>query len=108
MCRTLFFDYEKDVSVNGLNAFKYSGGEKTVDNGEKYEENQCFCHGECMPSGVLNISSCRYGTPVFMSFPHYYNADPFYAAQVEGMKPDKEKHQFYLALEPVSYAILKK
>lgn len=101
MCRTLNFDYEEDVNINGLKAFKYSAGAKTFDNGSIYEENECFCSGDCMPSGVLNISSCRFGTPVFMSLPHYFNADSFYPDQVEGMNPQKEKHQFYLALEPV-------
>uniref|UniRef100_A0A1B0GM36 Uncharacterized protein n=1 Tax=Phlebotomus papatasi TaxID=29031 RepID=A0A1B0GM36_PHLPP len=53
-----------------------------------------------MPSGVLNISSCRYGSPVFVSFPHFYAADPFYLDQVEGINPSKDKHQFYLTIEP--------
>lgn len=56
-----------------------------------------------MPSGLFNVSSCRFGAPVFMSFPHFYNADPFYSQQVDGMKPDKNKHEFFVALEPVKY-----
>lgn len=88
--------------MEGITAYKYSGGERMMDNGTLFEENSCFCEGECMPSGVLNISSCRFGTPVFMSFPHYFNADPFYANQVIGLNASKEKHQFYMALEPVS------
>lgn len=40
-----------------------------------------------------------------MSFPHFYNADPFYRQQVEGMQPEKDKHEFYVALEPVSFYI---
>lgn len=60
-----------------------------------------FCSGDCVPSGLFNVSSCRFGAPVFMSFPHFYNADPFYHQQVEGMKPEKDKHEFFVALEPV-------
>ncbi len=102
MCRSLNFDYEEDMDVHGIKAFKFSGGPKLVDNGTMYPENSCYCAGECMPSGVLNISACRYGTPVYMSFPHYLHADPFYRRQIEGMKPVKEKHEFYVGLEPVS------
>ena len=36
-----------------------------------------------------------------MSFPHFYNADPFYLSQVDGLNPVKEKHEFFMAFEPV-------
>lgn len=41
-----------------------------------------------------------------MSFPHFFNADPFYLNQVDGMKPLKEKHEFFMAFEPVSDKLL--
>ncbi|GAB0093508.1 uncharacterized protein DMENIID0001_086580 [Sergentomyia squamirostris] len=100
MCRSLPFDFEEEVQVEGVLGYKYTGGARTIDNGTLYPENECFCAGECMPSGVLNISSCRYGSPVFVSFPHFYGADPFYLDQVEGINPSKEKHEFFLTLEP--------
>ena len=53
-----------------------------------------------MPSGVMNISSCRFGSPVFMSYPHFYSADDYFINQVDGMSPDKSKHEFYMVLEP--------
>lgn len=52
-------------------------------------------------TGVLNVSSCRLGSPTFMSLPHFYNADPYYTNAVEGLKPEKDKHDFYFTLEPV-------
>lgn len=102
MCRSIPLDYEKDVDVHGLLAFKFSGGQRSIDNGSMYPENLCFAPGDGAYSGVLNISSCRFGVPVFMSYPHFFGADPYYIEQVEGMNPDEEKHQFYMALEPVS------
>lgn len=68
--------------------------------GTIYPENKCFCGGECVPSGVMNISSCRFGSPVFMSYPHFYNGDPMYINQVEGLNPKKSDHEFYMILEP--------
>uniref|UniRef100_A0A7G3AVF2 Putative plasma membrane glycoprotein cd36 n=1 Tax=Lutzomyia longipalpis TaxID=7200 RepID=A0A7G3AVF2_LUTLO len=100
MCRTLPFDFEKESEVEGILGYKFTGGAKTIDNGTLFPENSCFCAGECMPSGVLNISSCRYGSPVFVSFPHFYAADPFYLDQVEGINPSREKHEFFLTIEP--------
>lgn len=104
ICRALHFDFEADVVVKGLKALKFSSDKRTFDNGSKYEENKCFCPGECMPSGVLNISSCRYGAPVFMSLPHFLSADLSYVNQIEGMNPNMERHQFFMTLEPVRFS----
>lgn len=103
MCRSIPFDYEKDVVVHGVTGYRYSGGARAVDNGRKYPENSCYKGegGESVPSGVMNISSCRYGSPVFMSFPHYYAGEEFYLNEVEGLEPNKEKHESYFTLEPV-------
>lgn len=106
MCRTLEIDFEEEVDIHGVKGFKYVGGEKLVDNGTRYPENSCFFTGQPLKSGVLNISSCRYGTPVFMSYPHFLFADPYYVNQIEGMKPVEEKHKLYVVIEPVSLSIL--
>lgn len=107
MCRTVPFDYERDETVHGVTGYRFSGGRRAVDNGTEFPENACFSGGstEFVPSGVMNISACRYGSPVFISFPHYYAGDQFYVNEVEGLKPDKSKHESYFTLEPVSCAM---
>lgn len=102
MCRSVSLDFDEEKSIHGITGYKYRGGERTVDNGTINAENECFSTGESVPSGVMNVSSCRYGSPVFMSFPHYYAADPYYLNQVEGLNPSKEKHEFYITLEPMT------
>lgn len=102
MCRSISLDFDEEKSIHGITGYKYSGSEKTVDNGTLYTENKCFSTGESVPSGVMNVSSCRYGSPVFMSFPHYYGGDPYYLNQVEGMSPSRDKHEFYMTLEPMT------
>lgn len=123
MCRTLPLDYTSTVDVEGLEGYKFSGGPRSVDNGESesyilsgflpliqsssslplgtlYPENLCFCGGECSPSGVMNVTACRFDSPVFMSYPHFYNADQYYLDQVEGLEPKQEDHEFYMVVEP--------
>lgn len=102
LCRSISLDYDEEKSIHGITGYKYRGGEKTVDNGTIYPENKCFSSGESVPSGVMNVSACRFGSPVFMSFPHYYGADPYYLSQVEGMNPSIDKHEFYITLEPMT------
>lgn len=105
MCRSIPFDYEKDVELHGVTGYRYNSGARAVDNGTNFPENSCYngIHSKKVPSGVMNISSCRYGSPVFMSFPHFYAGDQFYLNNVEGLDPNKEKHESYFTLEPVSH-----
>jgi hypothetical protein len=42
------------------------------------------------------------GAPAYLSFPHFYQADPALLDAVEGLKPEKEKHQTYFLIQPVS------
>lgn len=101
--RTLTLDYEKDVVNAGVPTYRFIGTEKIFSNKTDHPDNWCFCSGGvCNPSGVGNSSTCRFGAPVFVSFPHFYLADPYYLNQVEGLSPQKDLHEFYINLEPVS------
>ncbi|KAG8303052.1 hypothetical protein J6590_018513 [Homalodisca vitripennis] len=103
LCRSISFEYNEDTVVSDIPGYKYVGGLSMLDNGTVFPDNECFCNGECVPSGVVNVTSCRFGAPAFASFPHFYLGDSYFTDNVRGMQPAKEKHQFYLVLEPVSY-----
>lgn len=100
VCRYLNLYYSNEENIHGVKAYKYSGTERTVDNGTKYPENECFSYGDKLPSGLMNITACRFGAPVLVSFPHFYAADPYYLGLIDGLSPSKEKHEFYITLEP--------
>lgn len=106
ICRSVSLapDSEK-VERHGVVGSKWIGDDRVFDNGDNYAPNKCFCtadQSECpdlMP-GVYNVSDCRFGAPVFISYPHFYLADPSYAAAVDGLNASQEKHEFSMALEP--------
>lgn len=50
--------------------------------------------------GVFNASKCKFDTPAFVSFPHFYLADKSYTDVIDGMNPNKEDHEFSIAMEP--------
>lgn len=102
LCRPLDLYFTEEMSVEDINLYKYSATERSVDNGTQYPEAKCFSHGESVPSGVMNVTACRYGAPIFISFPHFYAADPYYLNFVEGQTPSKKDHEFYIALEPLT------
>lgn len=101
MCRAIPLDYVETVTVHGVTAYKFSGTRHAVDNGTLYPDTRCYCvGGKCMPSGVINIGPCSFNASVYMSFPHFYMADPSYLEAIEGLRPEREKHEFFMALEP--------
>lgn len=100
LCRSLKLTFTNEEVIHGITGYKYAGNEYSFDNGTLDPSNECFCNGICSPSGVLNVTACRYGAPGFVSFPHYYLADQYYRDQVDGMRPDGAKHSLYITLEP--------
>ncbi|KAK4875496.1 hypothetical protein RN001_011918 [Aquatica leii] len=107
ICRVVKMQYEQNVLVDGILGYKFVIGNSTLDNGDLIPENKCFCSGQCIPSGVFNISSCRYGLPAYGSLPNFYSADSFYLNKIDGMKPNKEKHESYIILETTTGIPLK-
>lgn len=63
---------------------------------------RCYCNGECTPSGLINVTACRFGAPVFISLPHFYKTDPSVLETIEGLSPNEREHSFSITLEPVS------
>lgn len=54
------------------------------------------------PSGVFDLSACHYGAPIYISNPHFLNADPYYLTTVSGLKPNSTAHQSYVDVEPLT------
>ena len=65
-------------------------------------ENKCFETKE-IPSGMFDASLCRFGAPIFMSQPHFYQADPYYQTFLASpLKPNKSLHETKFVFETVS------
>jgi len=116
MCRKIGLEFEKDVQYGELNSLRFIppvnalGAADDTNETMKNADNQCFCMKDegfdCFKSGVMNMAPCKVtadlpnGAPIALSYPHFYQADPHYLNSVEGLKPDKEKHQFYVDISP--------
>lgn len=48
----------------------------------------------------MNVSACRFGSPAFMTLPHFLHGDPQLGEMVTGLQPDPDAHSFYFAVEP--------
>ncbi|CAG5108740.1 Similar to crq: Protein croquemort (Drosophila melanogaster) [Cotesia congregata] len=101
VCTLLNLNFSKEEDHEGLIGKKYISTSTMLDNGTKVPSRACYCQGvECQPSGTLNVSSCKFGAPAFISLPHFYLADPSYLDAVDGLSPSKNKHEFSMLVEP--------
>ena len=78
----------KTCNIVGLKTLRY-----TTDLGvdPKYNpRHKCYCRtpDSCLKKGVYDTFKCT-GSPLIISNPHFYMADPYYLSMVEGLKPIK-------------------
>uniref|UniRef100_A0A2I3LX33 Scavenger receptor class B member 2 n=1 Tax=Papio anubis TaxID=9555 RepID=A0A2I3LX33_PAPAN len=98
-CRSVYITFSDYESVQGLPAFRYKVPAEILAN---TSDNAGFCipEGNCLGSGVLNVSICKNGAPIIMSFPHFYQADERFVSAIEGMHPNKEDHETFVDINP--------
>ncbi|KAJ9593010.1 hypothetical protein L9F63_015329, partial [Diploptera punctata] len=102
LCRIIPLHFQGMVHKDGIPAGLYTPPDNIFELPDIQAENQCYC-GEnnetCPAKGLQNISPCQYGAPAYISFPHFYKADPKLLDSVEGLKPEEEKHKTYFLIQ---------
>ena len=104
--KTCLFTFNLEIlDFNGIPGYRFVPPANIFGTPQENPDNACFCNnpnGACdTPSGVFNVSSCQFGSPVMLSWPHFYQADPQLLKEVDGLKPNKEDHQFSIDIQPV-------
>ncbi|KAM9306203.1 scavenger receptor class B member 1-like [Pholidichthys leucotaenia] len=98
VCRSMELVYQRPGDMKGIPLYRYVAPKTLFANGTDYAPNEGFC--PCRQSGLLNVSSCRQNAPVFISQPHFYNADPVLLDYVEGLHPTEEEHGLFMDVNP--------
>lgn len=108
LCRSLYAVYEDDVTVKAIPGYRFTLPSKVFANQSVNPDNAGFCvpAGNCLGSGVLNVSICKQGAPIVMSSPHFYQADEKFIQDVFGMTPNKEHHQTVIDINPLTGIVL--
>ncbi|KAM9735347.1 lysosome membrane protein 2c [Menidia menidia] len=108
LCRSLYALYEDDVTVRGVPGYRFVPPSEVFANQTVNPANAGFCvpAGNCLGSGLLNVSVCKQGAPIIMSSPHFYQADKKFVQDVFGMTPNKELHQTAIDINPMTGIIL--
>lgn len=97
-CRSLELVYQRPGKMSGIPLYRYVAPTTMFANGTDYAPNEGFC--PCRQSGLLNVSSCRHNSPVFISHPHFFNADPVLLDYVQGLHPTEEEHGLFIDIHP--------
>lgn len=101
--RSVFTVYEKEAEFRDISAYRFTPTFDMFGDPTLTPDNYCFCpHNNCLPSGLLNISTGRDGAPIFFSGAHFYQGNPLLLQSVEGLSPSKEKHQTFVDIEPTT------
>ncbi|XP_029090525.1 lysosome membrane protein 2 [Monodon monoceros] len=77
--------------------------------------NRWSLHRSLLPQEVdtfknLTIHFCfpqNAGAPIIMSFPHFYQADEKFVSAIEGMHPNKDYHETFVDINPLTGIILR-
>ncbi|CAG9767956.1 unnamed protein product [Ceutorhynchus assimilis] len=102
ICRTLPLQYRKSMEKHGIAVDLYTSADNIFESVEKYPENKCYCPGNeyCPPKGLQNISPCQYDAPVYLSFPHFLDADHVLLDEIDGLVPSRDLHETYFKIQP--------
>ncbi|XP_076754622.1 epithelial membrane protein [Xylocopa sonorina] len=105
LCRALPLVFKEEVTTAGdVPGYRFVAASDAFASPSRLESQRCFCPAgpPCAPEGTFNVSVCQHDSPVLLSFPHFYLADPALREAVSGISPPaEEKHQFYVDVQPL-------
>ncbi|XP_052865198.1 scavenger receptor class B member 1 [Anopheles cruzii] len=100
-CRTLPIGFEREGEVDGIKAYWFSIQENAFESSLDDPYTSCYCrNNKCLPKGLGDLSPCWYNIPVAVSLPHFYKGDPSLAQAIDGLNPNKEKHDAVIIMQP--------
>ncbi|XP_076101275.1 lysosome membrane protein 2-like isoform X3 [Mytilus galloprovincialis] len=103
ICRSYMISFEKKGEFKGVRYSRFIMKDDVFASIKTNPENAGFCtpRNKCLPSGLINNTECRKGTPVIISQPHFLGADQSVIDSFDGIRPNKDLHETYIDLVPL-------
>ncbi|XP_054979788.1 platelet glycoprotein 4-like [Sorex araneus] len=107
ICRSISIVFGREINLKGITVFRFVLPPKSFASPIQNPDNGCFCREKvishnCTYYGVLDISNCNEGKPVYISLPHFLYATPEIYSNIEGLHQNEEEHSTYLDVEPIT------
>ncbi|CAL8141657.1 unnamed protein product [Orchesella dallaii] len=116
LCRSVYLKFKGEKNYKGLTVDKFSFSDDMLEDPRVNTELKCFCSKPivptdnpfegCLKKGFVDYASCKQESPLLVSFPHFLHADDEYLTKIDGLKPDKDKHETEFLIEPKTGKIL--
>ncbi|XP_072922686.1 platelet glycoprotein 4 isoform X2 [Hemitrygon akajei] len=105
--KSIYAEYEQKISLKEIPVHRFVIPPKALASFVGNPDNHCYCKDmtiskNCTFSGILGISSCKEGKPIYISLPHFLYASDELVNSIGGMRPNKEEHETLLDVEPVT------
>ncbi|XP_009461188.1 PREDICTED: platelet glycoprotein 4 isoform X2 [Nipponia nippon] len=105
--RSIYGVFQGKQDVKGISLYRFTVPREAFASPAEVKDNYCFCTDEvisknCTIAGVLDISACKAGKPVFISLPHFLHASDSVLNDVEGLSPNEKEHETFLDVEPIT------
>ncbi|KAL6116701.1 cd36 [Pungitius sinensis] len=107
ICRSVSAGFEESLDLKGIEVYRFALQQDTLASPTVNPDNECFCKNNkttrnCTLAGVLDISTCQDGKPIFISLPHFLYGSDYLREAVKGLNPNKEHHDTFLDVEPTT------
>ncbi|NXA30721.1 CD36 protein, partial [Eudromia elegans] len=107
ICRSIYGVFHSKQNVKGIPLYRFTVPREAFASPTEVADNYCFCTEQvisknCTLAGVLDISACKAGRPVYISLPHFLHASDEILHGVEGLNPNEEEHNTFLDIDPIT------
>nr|XP_054754020.1 lysosome membrane protein 2-like [Lytechinus pictus] len=110
ICRSVYATFQHELETRQIPTWRYVIPKSVFDNHYIEPSNAAFCtpdKNSCPPGGILNITDCQFGAPIYFSSPHFLFADDEVFQMINGVHPNDTLHQSFLDIEPYTGVPLK-
>ncbi|XP_061662979.1 platelet glycoprotein 4 [Syngnathoides biaculeatus] len=107
ICRSVSASYERSMDLKEIPVYRFGLLPSTLASPVDNPDNHCYCRDpkttkNCTMAGVLDISSCQDGQPIYISLPHFLHGSSSLQRAIKGIDPNEEHHNTYLDVEPIT------
>ncbi|XP_030764313.1 scavenger receptor class B member 1-like [Sitophilus oryzae] len=100
VCKLADIRYSNENSKYGIKAYNFKFVDWAYSRVEFEDNKDCYKGTPPLPNGLADVSSCYWGFPLVMSFPHFLYGDDVIRTYVDGMNPNEEAHGSFVLIEP--------
>ncbi|XP_047513582.1 lysosome membrane protein 2-like isoform X1 [Pieris napi] len=99
VCRAMPLSFDQEVIIDNVPVYRYNLSDHAFD---RINGTDCYDSKPSLPNGFSDTSKCYDDLPMVASYPHFYTGHPPKDTYVTGLIPDKEKHNSYVLVEPLT------